>query len=157
MIRNALMFIFLNVFSSYLFGGEVNLKFAEANKQYRNGKYTEALLLYREILNNGFVAHELYYNLANTYIKLDSIPLAILYYEKANKIAPGDEDVNYNLKLANLKIIDKIESLPKMFYNEWLDNTGRLFSSDRWAFLTLLLIWLTIILLAQQMFLLIIN
>src|SRR5690606_22396844 len=42
-----------------------------------------------------------------------------LYYEKAYKLTPGDEDIKVNLQFANLKITDKIEGIPEFFLAKW--------------------------------------
>lgn len=124
---------------------EVHLQFDRANQLYRDGKYQEAANFYLQIANNGFVAAGLYYNIANTYLKLDSLPSAILYYERAKKLSPADEDIRYNLKLANLKIVDRIEPLPELFYKEWWNSWGSTFSSNEWGYIAMALIWLSMI------------
>ncbi len=64
---------------------------------------------------------ELYFNLGNTFYKLGNIARAILNYERALKLAPDDEDIVYNLQLANLMRTDKIEVAPRLFIWEYWD------------------------------------
>ena len=87
----------------------------EGNKAYSEGKYEDALTYYSKILKNDFEGGELYFNLGNTYYKLDEIGKSIYYYEKALKFIEGDETLEQNLEIARLKIIDKIEPIPKLF------------------------------------------
>jgi hypothetical protein len=69
---------------------------------------------------------------------MNDLASAILYYEKAKKLNPGNEDINFNLKVTNNKIADKIEPLPEMFYKRWYRNLVELFPVDQWARITLL-------------------
>jgi tetratricopeptide (TPR) repeat protein len=96
-------------------------EFKKANELYQKGNYKEAISLYEAIIRSGFVSAELYYNLGNAYYKTSEIPAAILNYERALKIKPGDADAEFNLKIANSQTIDKIEPLPEVFYKRWLN------------------------------------
>jgi len=49
-----------------------------------------------------------YYNMGNCLYKLQNIGQAILYYERARRLMPGDEDLRANLALANLAVVDKV-------------------------------------------------
>lgn len=81
--------------------------FSEANKIYQENNYEQANTIYKSILNEGYFSNELYLNLGNSYFKMDSIPQAILYYEKGLKISPADDDLTHNLRQCNLLIKDK--------------------------------------------------
>jgi len=84
-------------------------------------------------LDDGFESADLYYNLGNACFKTDDLASAILYYEKALKLSPNDEDIVFNLNVANSRITDKIEPLPVMFYKRWWIKLSDLFSTDAWA------------------------
>jgi tetratricopeptide (TPR) repeat protein len=127
---------------SLLTADEVQIQFERANQHYRDGDYQNAVVLYEKIIKSGYQSADLYYNLANTYFKLDSLSNAILFYERAKRISPNDDDINYNLKIANLKVVDKIEPLPKLFFIEWINGLGKLFSSGSWAIATLIGLWI---------------
>ncbi len=109
-----------------------------AKKYYQNKKYEQAILKYKTIINSGYEAADIYYNLGNCYYKLDSISYAILYYEKAKLLSPDDDDILFNLKIANLKTIDKLDVLPKFFLTEFFDNIINLFNSDTWAYISII-------------------
>lgn len=106
---------------------------AKANKAYMAGFYENAASLYEKVIGEGNVAPELYYNLGNAYFKAGNIPSAILNYERALKYKPGDEDILYNLRVANSKIVDKIDVLPELFYIRWWKNLKTWMSPDGWA------------------------
>ncbi len=117
--------------------------FNKANQLYNRGDYSRAIEQYQNILNDGFESAEIYFNIANSYYKINKIPETILYYERARKLAPEDEDINYNLKIANLKIVDKFEPVPKFFITEWIDTIRDMYSSNGWAKILIILIWVT--------------
>src|SRR5947209_3472912 len=112
-----LIIAFLNI--SLLFGQTNKELFYKANDFYQKRDYENAAKNYESITKQGYESAEVYYNLGNCYYKTNNIPLAILNYERAIKLAPGDEDIDMNLKIANLKIIDKIEPLPPLFFKNW--------------------------------------
>ena len=120
------------------FASENQLIIARANKAYTDGMFNNAVELYKQVLTSGNESWELYYNLGNSYYKLNDFASAILNYEKARKLNPGNEDINFNLKVANNKIADKIEPLPEMFYKRWHRSLVELFPVDTWAMIVIL-------------------
>lgn len=112
---------------------------SEGNRYYMNREYDLAAQCYNKVIGMGLVSGELYYNLGNSYYKQDSLSKAILFYEKALLLKPGDEDVRQNLALANARIIDKIDDIPDFFIKRWINEFQGLFSPDRWAIISLIL------------------
>jgi tetratricopeptide (TPR) repeat protein len=86
----------------------------KGNKDYTDGLYHNAIEDYLKVLGNGYESPELYFNLGNAYFKANDLASAILYYEKAKKLKPNDPDVNFNLHIANSRIVDKIDPVPQM-------------------------------------------
>jgi tetratricopeptide (TPR) repeat protein len=74
--------------------------FNDANSAYRQGKYDAALEGYHKVLAAGFESGNLYYNVANSYVKKGELGKAILNYEKARLFIPGDSDVRSNYEYA---------------------------------------------------------
>jgi tetratricopeptide (TPR) repeat protein len=105
----------------------------QANQAYSSGQYAEAAEKYESVIGSGYESAVLYYNLGNAYFKLNSIPAAILNYEKGRKLNPSDEDILFNLNLANSRIIDKMEPLPEFFLKSWWKTVRDSFSSNQWA------------------------
>jgi len=85
----------------------------QGNALYQEGKYAEALEAYKQVEASGYENGPLYYNMGNCHYKLQNIGYAVLYYERALKLLPGDEEVRFNLDLANLQVVDKITPLPE--------------------------------------------
>lgn len=141
MKKIALLFIFTFLAVGLLMA-EPQADIKKANKAYQEGFYENAISLYEKVIHEGYTSSELYYNLGNAYFKTDQIPSAILYYERAKKLDPNNEDILYNLKIANSKIIDKIDQLPQLFYVQWWNNVKQLFSPDGWAVNTIVLLFL---------------
>jgi tetratricopeptide (TPR) repeat protein len=105
----------------------------KANAFYTTGEYEKAISSYEQILNEGQVSAKLYYNLGNAYYKAGDVNNAILNYERAKLLAPQDEDIQFNLQLANQYVITKIEELPKPFFLRWKTNVINLYPADTWS------------------------
>src|SRR5882757_4527610 len=89
--------------------------FKKGNDQYAKAQYKEAITSYQKLVDGGYQSTAVYFNLGNAYYKTDDIAAALLYYEKAHKLSPGDEDIRVNIQLANSKITDKQDDVPEFF------------------------------------------
>lgn len=127
----------LLLLSCSLFAQDPQQLVADGNKAYSEGIYTDALAFYSQVVEAGYEAPELYYNLGNTYFKLNDLPSAILWYERANRLDPGNENILFNLNVANSKIADKIDPLPELFYIRWYQSVVGLFPVNTWAVQTI--------------------
>lgn len=117
----------------------------EANIAYQQKDYNKAIKLYETIIKQGESAPELNYNLANAYFKNGNIPHSILNYERVLKLDPKNEDAQFNLRIASLQVIDKIDPVPQIFYKRWLNTLGSLMSSKAWAKLVISLLWISLL------------
>jgi tetratricopeptide (TPR) repeat protein len=117
--------------------------FEKANKAYNNSDYTSAITLYDSILTIGLESSELYYNLGNCHYKAQDWANAIWYYEKSLKLEKNDKTIQ-NLELANLKIIDRIEDIPQLFYKKWWSSFISIFNTFSWQLISILIIWLAL-------------
>lgn len=135
-MKKILVFIFL-VAGLLAYADNNLILIEEAGKQYSEGSYDKAVELYEKVLSNGFESAELYYNLGNANFKLNKMAPAILYYEKAVKLNPSDENTRFNLAVANSRIVDKIETVPELFYVRWWNALIFTFSVDGWATISL--------------------
>jgi tetratricopeptide (TPR) repeat protein len=105
----------------------------KANEFYQQNKFEKAADLYQKLVDENYEGTALYYNLGNAYYKLNKIGYAILNYEKALRLSPGDDDVQHNLALANSKTADKIDTLPQFFLFNWWESLLALFSVSEWT------------------------
>jgi len=129
---------FLNIFFLFSFAGtsiagEPAAALDSANHAYSKGNFEKASQLYEGIISQGYESPEVYFNLGNAFYKLDKIGMSVLNYERAKKLSPQDEDINFNLKLANQKTLDKIEPAPKLFLEDWWDNLKSMHSEKTWG------------------------
>ena len=109
---------------------------AEADSAYAHEQYQQAASLYEQVLKQG-VSADLYYNLGNAYYRMDNMTQAVLAYERALLLSPGDEDVRFNLQMARSKTIDKITPESEMFFVTWYRSLVNIQSVDAWARLSL--------------------
>ncbi len=113
-----------------------NSKLTEANAQYAAEEYEAAANLYEEILKEGESA-TIYYNLGNAYYKQGKLAPAILNYERALLRDPSDENIQYNLEMANSQTVDKFESVGRFFLLKWIDSLSSLYNTNTWAYISI--------------------
>lgn len=138
----------LTLCAGVLHAQEADVNFTSANEHYRAGRYAEAVRVYEQILSNGYESPALYYNLGNAFYKSGNIPAAILNYERAARLAPGDEDILHNLALANVRIVDKIDPIPRLFLLDWWEGLLGLASASGWGVAAIVALWTAALLLA---------
>jgi len=80
----------------------------EGNQAYLHADYASAVRSYSQCLESGVQSVDVYYNMGNAYFRLDSLGKAILYYEKAMRLDPGNADVRRNLEFAQTRKVDKV-------------------------------------------------
>ncbi|MES2761994.1 MAG: tetratricopeptide repeat protein [Bacteroidota bacterium] len=110
----------------------------KAEKAYGDKNYKEAIAAYESILKEGYTSYKLYYNLGNAYYKNNEIGKAIYNYELANKLEPNNQDIKTNLKIANQKTIDKIESKENFFIGAIKSGVVTSLSTTGWAWLSII-------------------
>jgi len=110
----------------------------QANNYYTANDFDKAIKAYESILGQGLESSELYFNLGNACYKKGELTKAILYYERAKQLAPNDDDIQFNLELANQFVVDKIVPLPRPFFVKWGQSILNMFSSNGWATISIL-------------------
>ena len=124
---------------------------ADADAEYAKGNYVQAIKDYEELLKSGASA-ELYYNLGNAYYRTDNITRAVINYERAHLMSPGDKDIRFNLQMARSKTIDKITPQSEMFFVTWYHSLVNLFSVDGWAYMAIVSLMVALVLLLVYLF-----
>jgi tetratricopeptide (TPR) repeat protein len=112
--------------------GWENATKAEGDSAYMKNDYASAIQIYETLLNRGEAA-DIYYNLGNSYYKAGDIAKAILNYERALLLQPGNGDIRANLEIARSKTIDKVEPVPEIFFVSWTKSLINSMSVDSWA------------------------
>ena len=137
--------------------------FLQANQDYREGKFQEAVNGYEHLILSGHDGPQIQYNLGNAHFRMNELGRAILAYERARIAMPRDADLNFNLAHAQDQVVDAISPsrgffsmaffwLPSVSAKElfwcfsilnlllWTALLIRLFHRSEWLFYTLLLV-----------------
>lgn len=111
--------------------------FEAAAQNYRNNDYKGSIALYEELIAQGMkedkVSAQLYYNLGNAYFRDQQLGKAILSYERALLLDPGDGDIRHNLRFAQNRTVDRINTATDLFLSNWIRSIRNIFSSNQWA------------------------
>ncbi len=81
--------------------------FERANSAYEAGSYAAAVDDYMRVVESGVAVSDLYYNLGNAYFKQGDLGPAVLWFERARRLAPRDADVHENLELTRSLLRDQ--------------------------------------------------
>lgn len=124
------------------FGQEVDTKtlWERGNHLYSASDWNGAVATYDSIVNAGWESAPLYYNLGSACFKAGKKGEAILNYYRAQRLAPADGDIAYNLAYAESFVKDKIEAVPEFILNRWKVSISRLMSANAWGVVSLLLL-----------------
>ena len=104
-----------------------------AANAYSKSDFAQATEIYENLLRTYGESAEVYYNLGNSYYKMNQIAPAILNYERVLLLNPGDKDTRFNLEIAKLQTVDKIEAIEPFFLTEWLQSLQNIYGTDTWS------------------------
>lgn len=116
-----------------VFASTDNELMTKGNEAYQNQNYETAIDCYQTIVSHGMEGAVLYYNLGNAYFKNKQTAEALLWYERALRLDPSNEDIKHNIAYANLQITDKIEVLPELFIVRWWNGLSQSLNVTGWA------------------------
>jgi tetratricopeptide (TPR) repeat protein len=129
-----LILLIFSIFAETAFSQASNKdKFYQGVTYFTAGTYKEALQVWTDIYNTGYRSANLDYNIGNAYFKLNNIPSAILFYERAYLLNPTDENINYNLQIARTLIVDRFQEIPEIFFVKWYNIVSLIMSTNSWA------------------------
>lgn len=112
----------------------------QGNKAYNAKQYKKAIELYEKAAKEG-ISSELYYNLGNAYYRANDRANAILNYERALKLSPGNSDARYNLEFVCEKA-QLVDDNGSTYFSSLIGDLVSHASSNAWAviaFITLIL------------------
>lgn len=135
----------IGLFVSFQSVAQVDSLKLQADQAYIDGDYDQAIELYGAILGQEMISAEVEYNLGNAYFKSGQIAPAILHYERALRLAPDDEDIRFNLRLANMQVKDRVDEMPELFFVKWGEKFMRFLTVDGWAWSVVISFILSII------------
>ncbi|MDP6923180.1 MAG: tetratricopeptide repeat protein [Candidatus Scalindua sp.] len=129
---------------------------AERKKEDAVGKFEQAVSLYEQLLESGFINGQIYYNLGNAYYRLGAPGKAIMYYRRAEELLPRDADIKANINLLKRDFVDgetfgqKPEILKVACFWYFYLNLSEITSVTIYIYLALIASILSIIFLRQQ-------
>jgi len=142
MIKSFLNIVFI-LLSLHSIGQEADVLFKDANANYQKAAYTAALETYKTIDSMGLQSADLYYNMANSYYKLNQVAPSIYFFEKALLLNPAHKDAKHNLVFAKRMTIDAIAVVPKSLIQQINEAIIYPLSYNTWAWISVLLAFLT--------------
>ena len=145
-------FITFITFTLIASNSQINEVMQKGNALYKGGSYNKAIDEYKQLVDEGYSGVALFYNLGNSYYRIGKLGYAILYYEKALRISPSDEDVQHNLNFAKLSTVDRIQPLPRFFLFDWWEAILSSFTENGWAYIVFIVYLLLLILIALYVF-----
>lgn len=149
---NSIFIIAAFLIATNIFAQSPDELMSRANKFYQEQNYSQAVENYQKILSQGFESGALYYNLGNAYFKTGRLGYAIYSYEKGLKLKPNDEDLAYNLRLANARSVDKLTELPKLFIVAWWEGLVTSLGVNGWSLIVILIFWILLASIAVYFF-----
>ncbi len=143
MVGNRLKFIILIfLYPVFAVTENMNLHYEKGVNAYRNNQYDLAIQEFEAILDNNWDSPELYYNLGNAYYRNGNTSGAVWAYESCLRLSPIYADAEYNLKLANLKVKDRVELPAPPIYLKWYMGIKEHYTSSIWINITLFILLL---------------
>lgn len=127
----SIIFFILCVATSTFANDLATLK-TEADSAFARENYTEAAKLYEQITKE--ISHaDVFYNLGCTYYRLDDMAHAVLNFERAFLLDPGNENIRFNLNMARSKTVDRITPRHEIFFVTLYRNITNAFNLQQWA------------------------
>lgn len=119
--------------------------FESANKLYFEGRFTEAAAAYEQLLQSGQGSATLYFNLGNAWYKAGQNGRAIAAYLRAQRLAPRDPAVRFNLKFVREKVTGSDKPV-RTAWQRWLASL----TLNEWTLLSAGAFWVWFILLSLR-------
>lgn len=110
--------LFLGLFNNFSFAvSQTEDIFNQGCSFYEEGNYLQAINAYESVIKKGFENPTIYYNLGNAYFKNQQLGKALVYYERAFRLSPRNEDIRFNLIFARLRATkEKTPGIFKKFF-----------------------------------------
>lgn len=104
-----LLCILILLIPAVAFGSESSKAFYDGIAHYEKGSYDDALESFLSISRQGIENGKLAYNLGNTYMQKGDLGRAVLWYDRAHRLMPGDPDLTFNRNQALSQVKDRQE------------------------------------------------
>lgn len=124
---------------------------AQADSAFSAEKFDEAESIYLRLAEQGECS-AIYYNLGCTYYRLDNMAKAVLWFERALKLDPSDDDIRFNLTMARSKTVDRIIPRHEMFFVSAWKTLMHSQSVTEWAYSAIATFILALLLIALYLY-----
>jgi tetratricopeptide (TPR) repeat protein len=135
-ILSLLILLFTNCFAD---DAAMKNLWQKANAFYNQKAYDSAAYCFEQIASQHPAEAEVYYNLGNTYYKLNRIGPAVLNYERALFYKPSYKEAQDNLYLTQGRISNRIPAVKDIFFIRWWKGITAPANANTWAVVSLLL------------------
>ncbi|MCB0639111.1 MAG: hypothetical protein KDC54_20920 [Lewinella sp.] len=115
---------------------------AQATQAGRAEQYEQAIADYESLVAEGYASADLFFNLGMANYHQGTLGQAILYLERARRLAPLRGYVRQNLERIRLDQPDALPPLPVFFLRRWWTNLSSLLPPAAWSIVGIALLWL---------------
>jgi tetratricopeptide (TPR) repeat protein len=119
--------------------------FDQANRFYEQGQFTNAAAAYERLIQSARGSATLYFNLGNAWFKAGQNGRALAAYRQAERLAPRDPSVRFNLQFVRKKVSGS-ETVPGPLWRRWLSAL----TLDEWTLLAMGAYWIWFLLLSLR-------
>lgn len=140
------IFTFLLVLLSFSVSSQNEELFNSATEAYNKADYNSAIENYLKIIEAGQHSTAVYFNLGNSYYKLNQVAPSIYYYEKALLLSPNDAEIKNNLGYAQNMTLDAIEVMPETGLSKIYNDVTGFLSFDQWGYIAVFFMILFVLL-----------
>jgi tetratricopeptide (TPR) repeat protein len=109
----------------------------DGNRFYKQKQYDSAAFYFEKIAAMKPADATVYYNLGNTYYRLNEIGNAVLNYERALKFNPSLKEAKDNLSLTQNRIPNRIAETEDIFFMRWWKAMASPAMTTVWSILSL--------------------
>lgn len=134
MIKNFLLFFLYFSLAMSVSANEND--FAKAEKLYSQEKYEEALKVFSSLLEENEISPVVFYNMGNCYFQTGDYLNALLYYERAHKYDPSNEEILENMEITRSRLSDKSDEMSSGI-SGWFYNVVNSRPADYWSYLAI--------------------
>src|SRR6185312_5721021 len=115
-----------------------NVLWQRGDQFYQQKEYDSAAYYFEQIAAQKPWNAEVYYNLGNTYYRLNRMGPAILNYERALRINPEYKEAKDNLVLAKSRVSNRIQNNNEIFFVQWWHFLTEGTKATMWTILSLI-------------------
>ena len=125
--------------------GNYNAAWQKGTIFYEQMRYDSAAYYFEQIAALKPQNATVYYNLGNTYYRLNKIAPAVLNYQRALQINPDLKEAKDNLALTESRISNHIQSTNDVFFIDWWQTITHPNKTSTWSVAALLIFILIIV------------